>query len=140
MWLKDKCMTLPKNILQWRPKKQEIINDKNEEEMNNIDKLKFKEGDEIVTPEVAKDVILKFLIDEIGPFVESGFKEERIQLTAKIDEEVKRLKATLQEKLDKVSEEIFRELKSSKVKEEIRLQVEAKFEKLKKGLLEDESK
>jgi hypothetical protein len=108
--------------------------------MNKIDKLKFKEGDEIVTPEVAKDVILKFLIDEIGPFVESGFKEERIQLTAKIDEEVKRLKAALQEKLDKVSEEIFRELKSSKVKEEIRLQVEAKFEKLKKGLLEDESK
>lgn len=127
-------------MYKWRPKKQEIINDKNEEEMNNIDKLKFKEGDEIVTPEVAKDVILKFLIDEIGPFVESGFKEERIQLTAKIDEEVKRLKAALQEKLDKVSEEIFRELKSSKVKEEIRLQVEAKFEKLKKGLLEDESK
>lgn len=127
-------------MFKWRPKKQEIINDKNEEEMNKIDKLKFKEGDEIVTPEVAKDVILKFLIDEIGPFVESGFKEERIQLTAKIDEEVKRLKAALQEKLDKVSEEIFRELKSSKVKEEIRLQVEAKFEKLKKGLLEDESK
>lgn len=127
-------------MFKWRPKKQEIINDKNEEEMNNIDKLKFKEGDEIVTPEVAKDVILKFLIDEIGPFVESGFKEERIQLTARIDVEVKRLKATLQEKLDKVSEEIFRELKSSKVKEEIRLQVEAKFEKLKKGLLEDESK
>lgn len=127
-------------MFKWRPKKQEIINDKNEEEMNKIDKLKFKEGDEIVTPEVAKDVILKFLIDEIGPFVESGFKGERIQLTAKIDEEVKRLKAALQEKLDKVSEEIFRELKSSKVKEEIRLQVEAKFEKLKKGLLEDESK
>jgi hypothetical protein len=127
-------------MFKWRPKKQEIINYKNEEEMNKIDKLKFKEGDEIVTPEVAKDVILKFLIDEIGPFVESGFKEERIQLTAKIDEEVKRLKAALQEKLDKVSEEIFRELKSSKVKEEIRLQVEAKFEKLKKGLLEDESK
>lgn len=133
-------MTLPKNIFQWRPKKQVIINDKNEEEMNSIDKLKFKEGDEVVTPEVAKDVILKFLIDEIGPFVESGFKEERIQLTAKIEEEVKRLKAILQEKLDKVSEEIFRELKSSKVKEEIRLQVEAKFEKLKKELLEDESK
>lgn len=127
-------------MFKWRPKKQEIINDKNEEEMNKIDKLKFKEGDEIVTPEVAKDVILKFLIDEIGPFVESGFKEERIQLTARIDVEVKRLKAALQEKLDKVSEEIFRELKSSKVKEEIRLQVEAKFEKLKKGLLEDESK
>lgn len=127
-------------MFKWRPKKQEIINYKNEEEMNKIDKLKFKEGDEIVTPEVAKDVILKFLIDEIGPFVESGFKEERIQLTARIDVEVKRLKAALQEKLDKVSEEIFRELKSSKVKEEIRLQVEAKFEKLKKGLLEDESK
>ena len=98
------------------------------------DNITFKEGDEVVTPDKAKQAIMEFLINEVGSFIETGFIEERINITKRVDDEITALKKFVNNKIDKAIEEVVKDLKSSKLKEEINKGIEIKLNKIKENL------
>lgn len=82
-------------------------------------KIQFYDGKLLVSADDAKNAMLKYLISEIGPFIEAGFKEERERFDGLIAEEHKKIKLFINKKIDKVSEDIIRELKEDNIKNDI---------------------
>ena len=82
-------------------------------------KIQFYDGKLLVSPEDAKNAMLKFLLSEIGPFIEAGFKEERERFDSLIANEHKKLTLFINKKIDKVSEDIVRELKHDNISDDI---------------------
>jgi hypothetical protein len=96
--------------------------------------MPIKEGDTVITPDKAKEAIMEFLVNEIGSFIEAGFVQERIGINRKVEEAVQSLKKFVKDKIDQSVEDVVRDLKSSKIKEEITKGVEEKLKKLKESL------
>jgi hypothetical protein len=96
--------------------------------------VKYSEDGESVTPEKAQKVVMDFLLSEIGPFVEFGFIKERQRLEELIDKEIDSIRIHVNNKIAKVTEEIIRDLKSSKIKEEIIKGVEDRLNHIKDNI------
>jgi len=98
------------------------------------DGLRYEQDGDLVTPEKAKKVIKAFLIDEIGSYIEHGFRVEKDSILEKIDKEYRLLNQVIDNKIDKVAEEIVSKLISSKVEDEIKRRVTEKLEAIKNSL------
>lgn len=104
---------------------------------NPINSVVFKDTDNenvAISNAEAQQIITDFLINEIGKFIEFGFKEERLNLEKRIEEHIVKLREGVTAKLDSVCEEVVRDLKSNAIKEEIVKGVEEKLNKLKELL------
>lgn len=93
--------------------------------------IKFVDKGVEITPEVAQRAIIAFLYDEIGPFVEHEVNAEKALMFEKIKEEIDKLKGHINFKLEKISEEIIRELKANNIKEEVITRVINKINNIK---------
>lgn len=117
------------------PSEQESVDDRLN--FNPINSVVFKDNDNAnvaISNTEAQQIITDFLINEIGKFIEFGFKEERLNLEKRIEEHIVKLREGVTAKLDSVCEEVVRDLKSNAIKEEIVKGVEEKLNKLKELL------
>jgi vacuolar-type H+-ATPase subunit I/STV1 len=112
------------------PRPQPIYDENTGEEIVFYDSKDKK----VISSSLAQAEIRKFLHEEIGSFIDSGFVIEKQSILDQIDKEINSLKEHINKKLDKVTEEIVSELRSSHVKEEIRNKVSLKLEEIKNNL------
>jgi hypothetical protein len=106
--------------------------------VSNTFKFENKDGDKIViTPLELKEHISDFIINEFDFYADENINQYREQLKRRLDVQMSKIEEHLNDKLNKITEQIVSTTTSRLINEEVNRRVDEKLRKIRKAI--DES-
>lgn len=103
--------------------------------LSNTLKIENKNGDNIViTPLELKEHISKFLTDEINLYADESVIEYREKLQRRLDVQMSNIECHINDKINKMTEDIISTTTSRLINEEVNRRVDEKLRKIKKAI------
>jgi hypothetical protein len=102
---------------------------------SNILQFENKNGDNIViTPLELKEHITDFIVNEVDLYVDDTVKQYREQLQRRFDVQISNLEGHINDKINKITEDIISTTTSRLINEEVNRRVDEKLRKIRKAI------